>query len=335
MPDLAALEGTELDHLRLLLQKGGIGVWELETETGVAWRNLRHDQIFGYEALLSEWTYERFLDHVVPEDRDEVHRLYGTALERGEPWSFECRITRPDGERRWISATGRPLRGPNGKIARLIGHVIDITHTKRNEEKLRTVLHELNHRVRNTLTIIQSIAALSFPDDVSVAQGRRDFSGRIQALAQAHSLLTSEEWSGAKMADLVRNALAPYCDLASQASIEGPEVWLPAKTAVSLAMALNELATNAVKHGALSVPEGLVTVRWSCSTTGSERTCELTWTESGGPPAAEPKRQGFGLILIGSLMPAELGGEADIRFEEAGFRCRLCFTMKEGGELPL
>lgn len=334
MTEIAA-PGTEADHLRLLLEKGDIGAWELDTRTGHAWRNLRHDQIFGYDAPLPEWTYEMFLEHVIPQDRDSVDRLYGRALERGEPWSFECRILRCDGEQRWITATGQPLRNDEGRIVRLIGHVMDITHIKRNEEKLRTLLNELNHRVRNTLTIIQSIAALSFPDGVSVEQGRKDFSGRIQALAQAHALLTAEEWSGAKMGDLVRNALMPYCEIEQRASIGGPEVWLPSKTAVSLAMVLNELATNAVKHGALSTPEGHITVRWSAERTAQGCSCEVSWTESGGPPVTEPERKGFGLVLVGSLMPAELEGKADLRFEKGGFSCRLSFTVRENAELRL
>lgn len=334
MTDLSALGGTEADHLRLLLEKGGIGAWELDVRSGAAWRNLRHDQIFGYETLLPEWTYERFLEHVVPGDRAEVDRLYGTALERGEPWSFECRILRRDGKERWISATGRPLHGPDDKVARLIGHVIDITHTKRNEQKLRTLLGELNHRVRNTLAIIQSIAVMSFPDGISVAQGREDFSGRIQALAEAHSLLTAEEWAGARIGDLVASALRPYCDLATQVSLDGPEIWLPAKAAVNLAMALNELATNAIKHGALSRPDGRVAVRWS-HPEGDGTACEVSWAESGGPPVSEPTRKGFGLALIGSLMPAELGGSTEVQFDPSGFRCRLRFDIDREADQPL
>lgn len=329
--DVPSLGGTEADHLRLLLEQGGIGAWELDTRSGAAWRNLRHDQIFGYDALLPEWTYEQFLGHVLPIDRDAVDRLYSTAIERGKPWSFECRINRADGEQRWISATGRPICDADGTARRLIGHVIDITHTKRNEERLRRVLNELNHRVRNTLTIIQSIAALSFPDHVSVAEGRKEFSGRVQALARTHALLTDESSKGAKIGDLLENALAPYAGGpdARRFSAEGPEILLAAKAAVSLAMTLNELATNAVKHGALSEPGGAVDVRWRRLPDGEFELCELTWIERGGPPVAPPTLKGFGTELIGSLLPSELSGEVDLRFDPSGLRCRATFRVRQ------
>ncbi len=341
MTDLPDFHGSQTDHLHLILEAGGIGVWELDVRTGSAWRNLRHDQIFGYDVLLSEWSYETFLNHVVPEDRDAVDALYGSALAQRKTWSFECRIVGADGERRWISATGRPVRDESGEVVRLIGHVIDITHAKRNEEHLRTVLNELNHRVRNMLAVIQALAQRSFPDGIDVAEGREAFIGRIHALAQAHSVMTDEAWSGAKMADLVAGALAPYGGDGRSCDFSGPPMWLSSKVAVNLAMTLNELTTNALKHGALSVPEGRVGIHWSPHP-DKQDVCELLWTESGGPPVVEPTRQGFGrqgfgMTLIGMLLPST-GGVAEVAFAPGGLRCRLeiqgCRPVAKGSGLP-
>lgn len=319
----------ESEHLRRVFDQGGIGAWELDIGTGEAWRNLRHDQIFGYEMLLPSWSYEQFLSHVIEEDRETVDALYGAALARDETWSFETRIDRVDGERRWISATGWPIKN-DGETVRLIGHVIDITHVKRTEEHLRMVMHELNHRVRNTLTIVQAIASQSFPAHISVEEGRNDFGRRIQALAAAHSLLVQANWTGAKIGDIVHAALDPYCG-GARYDARGGEEWLPPKAAVSLAMTLNELATNAVKYGALSVSGGRVDIEWSCEEEGDGRRCRLVWTEGGGPPVREPQRRGFGMTLIQRLMPSEMHGTADMRFEATGLVCRLTFQAGGSG----
>lgn len=321
--------GNEAEHLRLVLEEGGIGAWELDVRTGAAWRNPRHDEIFGYDQMLPSWTYDQFLKHVVPHDRQRVDDLYGSALANKEPWSFECRIDAADGNRKWISVTGRPVRGKEGEVERLIGHVMDISHTKRNEERLRTVLNELNHRVRNTLTIVQSIAKQSFGDEPALEQKQKDFIGRIQALAGAHSLLTDESWVGAKIDELVKNVMAPYCRQDdSSYSAEGPEQWLSTKTAVSLSMALNELATNAVKHGALKTPEGRVEIVWTCNQRDDGNLCELRWNERSGPMTRVPETTGFGMKLIEGLLPSEIDGAAEVKFNPAGVCAKLTFLAK-------
>ncbi len=331
MPVSVPRSGSEADHLRFVLEHSGIGAWELDIRNGSAWRNRRHDEIFGYPEGLEEWTYDMFVDHVVEADRPAVRERYGRSLAEGEPWSFQCRIRRPDGEERWISVRGTPLRDEEGEVEKFIGHVLDITDLKRDEERLRTISHELNHRVRNTLTIVQSLATRSFPDDRSVAEGRRAFIERIEALASAHSILTDESWIGAPIPAVVRSALLPFCgDGEGRCSIEGPDAWLPAKTAVSLTMALHELATNALKHGALSTQEGRIAISWACSPHEEGQLCEMTWIETGGPAVREPEGTGFGMTLIKGLMPTEPEGKAEISFPAEGVKVRLTFLAKSG-----
>ncbi len=333
MSELPASGESRADHLQLILEHSEIGAWELDVASGSAWRNPRHDRIFGYDEPLPAWHYEDFLDHVVPEERESVDRLYGAALSRGENWTFECRIDRADGARRWISATGRPIRDGAGETRRLIGHVIDITHTKQSEEQLRAILRELNHRVRNTLSIVQSLAARSFPDGADIRTARASFNGRIQALAEAHSVLTGEQWTSARLPDLIDKALRPYDLGEAIRRDDGPGFRLAAKTAVNLTMTLNELTTNALQHGALSRPGGRVELSWTLPA-DSPGVCELLWAEVGGPEVAEPTRSGFGRALIGDLMPSEGGGESSIWFDAEGLRCRLRFPGEPDAETP-
>ncbi len=335
-------ESSRAEHLELMLEMSAVGIWELDVVSGAAWRNLQHDRIFGYDELLSEWTYDRFLDHVVPEDRPAVDLRYGGAIDAHRPWSFECRIRRADGEVRWISATGRPIRGAGGETRKLIGHVIDVTHTKRNEERLRVLLDELNHRVRNTLTVVQAIAARSFQDHVDLAQGRADFLSRLDALAAAHSLLTDRGWTNATLPDVVERTLLPYRqpgapEVPDRFDVSGPEVRIAPEQAVSLTMALNELATNALKHGALRGSGGRVELTWTRTPLPADRVTEqaagageqvdMLWRERGGPPVRPRQRTGFGMTLLERLMPADLGGRVEVALAPEGLTCRIAFNV--------
>jgi PAS domain S-box-containing protein len=340
--DYPAMPGSSgAEHLDLLLRMSSIGIWELDVPSGAAWRNEMHDRIFGYDGLLPEWSYERFLDHVLPEDRASVEERYGGSLRAGQPWSFECRIRRADGEVRWITATGRPIVAGDGSTLKLIGHVMDVTHLKRNEERLRVLLDELNHRVRNTLTIVQALAARSFQDHVGVAQARKDFTARINALAAAHTLLTDRDWTEATLGDLVDRVLLPFRQSGDpRESIRiggsGPAISVSPRHAVSLSMALNELATNAMKHGSLAVPGGRVDLTWTARPVPAEEGAspaapctrvEILWRERDGPPVAHGGRTGFGLTLLERLVPGDLDGRVDVAFDPEGVTCRIDFEV--------
>ena len=323
------------EHLRLILEMSAIGVWGLDVVSGAAWRNAQHDLIFGYDRLLPDWTYATFLDHVIPLDRPMVETRYGGALAAGTPWSFECRIRRADGETRWIDATGRPIESETGEVVRLIGHVIDVTHTKDNEERLRLLNDELNHRVRNTLAVVQAIAARSFQGHVAVEQARADFTGRIDALAAAHALLSESAWTKAELEQVVEKTLLPHRKPDTPGGgggfevSPGPGVPLSPKHAVSLTMALNELATNATKHGALAHAEGRVELSWKVvepdDVDDGGRKVEISWRESGGPVVERGTRNGFGVTLLQRILPADMDGEVEMLFEPTGLRCRIVF----------
>ncbi len=180
------------------------------------------------------------------------------------------------------------------------------------------LIGELNHRVKNTLSIVQSLAHQTFRGSASPQNAIASFEARLQALAAAHNLLTKQRWESASMGEIVRTTLAPFCS-SERCRIEGPDLKVAPQTAVTLALALHELATNASKYGALSVDDGRIDVSWS-----DERSqFSLVWQETGGPPVKAPTSDGFGMRLIKRSLAAELHGTVAIDFDESGLRCRI------------
>ena len=199
-----------------------------------------------------------------------------------------------------------------------VGRVLE---RKRTEEHQRLLLNELNHRVKNTLAVIQSIASQTFRGEAAAPEARRAFESRLTALAGAHDLLTGRNWEAALLSEVVERAGNGCGAVPGRLRAEGEDVEIPPRTAVSIAMALHELCTNAVKYGALSNDAGMVTVRWSISGGPGERRLRLTWIESGGPPVAPPARRGFGSRMIERGLASELGGTVALEFLPEGVRC--------------
>lgn len=195
------------------------------------------------------------------------------------------------------------------------------------EARQKLLLDELNHRVKNTLATVQSIAAQSLRQTGDVESVRRNFEDRLIALSHAHNLLTRDAWRGANLAELAEIELRPYAGAdRSRIEIVGPAVWLSPNTAVAMSMALHELTTNAVKYGALSNPTGHVSLEWTLSDAGAEQErLTLIWEEQGGPPVAPPKRRGFGSRLIVGGLAHQLDGEVQLTFPVEGVRCVITF----------
>jgi PAS domain S-box-containing protein len=246
----------------------------------------------------------------VPPRERPLHRAAA-----GETVSNELLEVRFDnGDRRLLLMRAAPLCNAAGELQGAVCAAADVTERHRYEEHLRTLLNELNHRVRNTLAIVQSIASLTLKDTDPAA--RTAFEERLLTLSAAHSLLTDEHWHGADLDAVVRASLRTARE---RIRIEGAELRLQPKSAVTLSMALHELGTNALKYGALSVERGSVTVRWS---TADGRFC-LRWEESGGPPVTPPARRGFGSRLIERGLASELRGEARIEWRREGVVCTI------------
>ncbi|MGG5890902.1 PAS domain-containing protein [Falsiroseomonas sp. HC035] len=245
------------------------------------------------------------------------HRI----MESGTAEQFEEAVSLPDGRPAvWLS-TKAPFRNDTGEVVGLVGASVDITERKRAEERLRLMVHELNHRVKNTLATVQSIAAHSLRGvDPSV---RRRLETRLLALAAAHDVLTREAWTGADVDEVVAGVLAPHGGrVGGRFRVSGPPLRLAPRAAMALSMALHELATNALKYGALSVPTGHVEVHWEVPPGPAPR-FHLTWRERGGPTVAPPALRGFGTSLVERGLSYDLGGTARIDFAPEGLICHV------------
>jgi two-component sensor histidine kinase len=189
---------------------------------------------------------------------------------------------------------------------------------RRSEERQDMLVGELNHRVKNTLAVVQSLAHQSFRTPSAPELAIAAFEARLQALAAAHNLLTQEGWKSAAMSDVVQLALAPFCS-PLRCVVDGPPITLTPQAAVSLALAFHELATNASKYGALANDTGVIHVSWAL--TGD--VFDLEWREEGGPLVKPPSRVGFGSRLIKRSLAIELGGKIDMDFRPQGLVCRV------------
>ncbi|WP_312163095.1 HWE histidine kinase domain-containing protein [Phenylobacterium sp.] len=237
--------------------------------------------------------------------------------ERRQIAGAEAVFERPDGSRGAFLAYPTPLAGADGELVGAINMLVDITERKRAEDLQKTLLDELNHRVKNTLATVQSLAAHSFHDAGDLVGMRQAFEARLMALSGAHNRLAEQRWEAADLGDLVAGVLAPFG--AEAALCEGPAVRLSTRASVTFAMVLHELATNAGCHGALSSSEGRLLVHW----TRVEDVLFLEWRETQGPPAAQPARCGFGLRFIRGAVERELDGQVVFDFADSGLRCRI------------
>jgi two-component sensor histidine kinase len=238
----------------------------------------------------------------------------------------------PDGERRILLMRAAPLRDSAGVAQGAVCAAADVTERMRYEDHLKLLVNELNHRVKNTLAIVQSIAALTLKDtDAAV---RADFEQRLLALSAVHSLLTDEQWDGARMLAVTQASLQAHLGgLRERISFSGEDFRIRPKSAVAISIALHELGTNAVKYGALSSERGSVAVRW---TTSGGR-FRLTWEEVGGPPAHKPASRGFGSRMIERGLAVELQGSAKIDYRPTGVVCSIdapLAALQEGPSEP-
>jgi PAS domain S-box-containing protein len=255
------------------------------------------------------------LSLIAPEHRDLWRANHARVL-AGEAVNWEFDLIGLRGTRRRMETHAVPLTLPDGSVAQL-AVTRDVSERKRAEEHQKLLINELNHRVKNTLAIVQGIAQQSFKGDNAAPEARRAFEGRLSALSAAHNVLTDRSWAPVSMAQIVEDAVAPYRGHAGGFEIEGPPVPIPPKAAVSLALTVHELTTNAVKYGALSSPSGRVSVGWSVE----DGRLRFVWRESGGPAVTAPAKRGFGTRMIERGLAGELDGTATIEFREEGVVC--------------
>lgn len=242
----------------------------------------------------------------------------------------EAIAERPDGTRVPFIPYPTPLHDCDGKLIGAINMLVDITERKQAENRQKVLIDELNHRVKNTLATVQSLARQTarYAEDLKDYSHR--FETRLLALSRAHDLLTTRHWEGACLKSLAQEILeAVDVTGAKLIVIEGPPFDLDTRTALALTMVLNELATNALKHGALSSETGSVSVSWRVQQDDvAQQSLLIEWREQNGPSVTPPTRRGIGIRLMEQSMERDLGGEFDLAFEPQGVVCRMFFTPK-------
>ncbi len=245
-----------------------------------------------------------------------------TALGTGEPcYGQEVIVERPDGGRSTILVNIAAIRDEQGQVSGAINSFQDISDRKLEEERRRHLIQELNHRVKNTLATVHSMAAFTVRDASSLEDFIERFEARLVALSRAQALLSNCEEHGAGLSVLLAEQLEPFGGGdSSRVRFAGPDVDLPPAKAFSLCMVFHELMTNAAKYGALSVETGQVAIDWNIlSRSGDGRSLTVQWLESGGPVVDEPTRSGFGTRLIQRTITG-LGGQAELRFAPSGLQ---------------
>ena len=302
----------DLKRLNLALDVANLGAYDWDRSDGSVLLNARLQQILGVSAGRME--PQQMLGLMHPEDHDWVVQAVEEAIGSNGAYTLEHRMIRDDdGQLLWVSSTGALFRETPDEPGRVIGVMQDITQRKIADEQRETLVAELDHRVKNVLAAVQTMAAQSARKAVSLDGFLKTFSGRLKSMASAHQLLTATRWRGAGMLNIAAAELGGIAP--GQTRWEGPDLLLAARAANAMSLALHELATNAVKFGALSVEAGRVDVRWRAIPAGG---LELRWIESGGPPVTPSGRRGFGSTLLEKVTGRELNGEVTIEHRREG-----------------
>jgi PAS domain S-box-containing protein len=320
-----ASQKLRAEEFRALADNVPILCWMAYAEGQVYWCNRRWYEYTGVGPDISEtMVAEEIHDlDLLP----TIRQRWAHSLATGDPFEMTFPLRRVDGVFRPFLTRIVPIRGDDGRITRWFASCTDVADQQEYEEHLKLLLNELNHRVKNTLATVQSMAAQTLrgvtdPDEAFVR-----LESRLLGLSSAHDILTERNWGRATLAEVVDRTLKPFVmDAAGRVHVAGDEVWLPPQTAVALSLAFHELATNAVKYGALSVDAGRVEVDWRLAGDA----VAITWREAGGPAVVPPTRRGFGSRLIERSLPRELGGPATLHFEPGGLVCGIELALPEG-----
>ncbi|MGH6920963.1 MAG: sensor histidine kinase, partial [Geminicoccaceae bacterium] len=266
-------------------------------------------------------------DFFFPEDRALITEEFLPSVLREGHGTIEVRFRHfKTDEPVWMSYSVFTLKDENDQPLGFATISQDIDARKQNEERMELLIDELNHRVRNTLAIVNAIATQTLKHTPSVQDFRIAFGGRITALAKTHTLLATTKWSASTLHDLIVQQLEPYTKGRADALvISGPRLLVNPKQALTLSLVMHELAANAAKYGSLSVPTGRIEVRWQID---PGRSLRLTWQEVDGPRVAKPTRRGFGSQLIEFNIAHEFGGEARLDYPPAGVECVLTIPLR-------
>jgi len=322
-----ALRKSE-ERYRSAMHLGRIGSWEIDLVKGIRTWTREGMALFGIDLPdgLGQigGPSDEFYQAMHPEDRHLLGEYHALAS-RQDSFPAEYRILKSGGQVCWLAGYGRVLdRQPDGKAHRVINVATDITERKAAEAHQRFLLQELSHRSKNLLTLVQSIADQSFRKSKDQKDFQSRLSGRLGGLAASNALLARGDWRGSSLRELIEFQLAPFVDLSgSQLEMRGPEVTLAADASQAIGLALHELATNAVKYGALSSPRGQLSISWAVDQASSAGGLKLDWRERGGPSVTAPKQTGFGHVVIKGMIEQAVRGSVELNFAKEGLHWSL------------
>lgn len=306
-------------HL-IALSHEAVFSWDIDG-TILTW-NRGCEELYGYaqgEAIGS--VSHDLLKSQHPLPRSEMLEI----LQTDGTWTGEILHFAKDGSKVWVDSRHEVLK-VGGKLTVLESNR-DITERRKSDEIRNLLVAELNHRVKNTLAVVQSVASQTARNSETIAQFIESFSGRLQSLSSGHNVLTDAHWCGADLRSLLKSELAVTVGPNSNVTLTGEDVFLPPQAALHFTLVLHELATNALKHGALSSPDGRIAVSWN-RVPGGEPKLQFLWKESGGPTVVAPRRRGFGTGLIerSSKLPHT---KAHLTFKPEGVECHMIANLVE------
>ncbi len=314
---------------RTALAAGRMGTWETDLVTRTRLWTQEGMALFGIDLPDGRGHVggerDEYRTALHPDDRHLVQKFHELA-DQQDSFTSEYRVVWPDGTMLWLRGRGQVVaRAPDGKAERMVSIVTDVTERKAAEDHVQFLMHEISHRSKNLLTVIQSIARRTARTSETIKEFERRFELRLQGLAASHDVLVSRNWQGAPLSELVRRQLAPFAEIqSSRFEISGPDVVLTAEAAQAIGLALHELATNAIKYGALSRPAGRVGISWAfAADADAAPQLLLDWIEQGGPPASPPTRKGFGHVVIGEMVERSLDGKVTMDFAARGLSWRV------------
>ena len=287
-------------------------VWMAHADGRIFWFNSRWHDFVGKRNGDTTW-----VSALHPTVLDDTRERWSACLSAGAMFEMELPLCGADGLSRLFLTHILPVRDSAGAIYRWVGTHIDISEQRQREAHIRFVVDELSHRTKNLLAVIMAVAKQTARSAEDVPQYQAHFGSRLRALAHSHDLLVRGHWQGASFSELVTAQMKPFREINDNPiHMSGPAVMLKPHAVQNLGLALHELATNASKHGSLSMPEGEVSIEWQTNTANDR--VKVEWRESGGPPVLPPQRQGFGHELIGRIVPKALDGRGTLLFLPAG-----------------
>ncbi|MHC2018928.1 HWE histidine kinase domain-containing protein [Methylobacterium sp. CM6247] len=306
------------ERLRFVLQAGRLGSWTLELADMDFVASETFKIALGRDPN-APMSHAEYVGLIHEDDRIRHDDSVAACIAGHGDYDIEYRVNTPAGTVRWFKIRGKPFYGDDGVPLRLAGIALDVTERKISEAHRTLLSNELNHRVKNTLATVQAIVVQTLRANLSHDETREIIQGRIHSLAAASDVLTRESWDGAILTQVATTALAPFrAEGEHRIKIRGPEVMLTPRLTLAFSMAFHELATNAVKYGALTNETGRILLDWDILSGSHPPTLRLTWQEFDGPPVSAPTRRGFGSRMIERALADELRGCAEIDYRPDG-----------------